>query len=123
MDADARRYIDRRIRLLTKRLDKHGDAIQQIADYLTLHPVQRHIAQALTDVPNGASTIAVTIDPPMTSTYGVSITPIAGQALVGKLLASVAPLSKTATGFTVALSNTTGAIITSAGLDITITPD
>ena len=123
MDADARRYIDRRIRLLTKRLDKQAAAIQQIADYLTLHPASRHIAQALTDVPVGASTVAVTIDPPMALTYGASITPIAGQALVGKLLASLAPLSKTATGFTVALSNTTGAIITAAGLDITITPD
>jgi hypothetical protein len=123
MDADTRRYIDRRIRRLTERLDHQADAIQQIADYIGLHPASRHIAQALTDVPTGASTIAVTIDPPMSSTYGVSITPIAGQALVGKLLASLAPLSKTATGFTIALSNTTGAIITSAGLDITITPD
>jgi hypothetical protein len=123
MDADTRHYIDSRIRRLVVRLDKQADAIQQIADYLGLHPASRHIAQALTDVPVGTSTIPVTIDPPMTSTYGVSITPIGGLALVGKLLASLAPLSKTATGFTVALSNTTGAIITAAGLDITITPD
>jgi hypothetical protein len=123
MDADARRYVDRRIRLLTKRLDKQADAIQQIADYLTAHPASRHIAQALTDVPVGASTIAVTIDPPMTSTYGVSITPITGVAVAGKLVATIQPLSKTASGFTAVLTNTTGAIITSAGLDITITPD
>jgi len=123
MDADARRYVDRRIRLLTKRLDKQADAIQQIADYLGLHPASRHIAQALTDVPIGASTVAVTIDPPMSSTYGVSITPIAGLALVGKLAATIQPLSKTADGFTVVVSNTTLAVIASAGLDITITPD
>jgi len=122
MDADARRYVDRRIRLLTKRIDNIATNLGLLVDFVAAH-TERHIAQALTDVPVGASTVAVTIDPPMTSTYGVSITPIAGQALVGKLLASLVPLSKTATGFTVALSNTTAGVIAAAGLDITITPD
>jgi hypothetical protein len=43
--------------------------------------------------------------------------------VAGKLVATIQPLSKTATGFTAVLTNTTAGTIASAGLDITITPD
>ena len=122
MDPATRRYVDRKDLALSKRIDNVAANLALLVDAVKAKAA-RHIAQPLDNVPVGTSTVAVTIDPPMTSTYGVAITPIAGQALVGKLQASVAPLSKTASGFTVALSNTTGAIIVSAGLDILIVPD
>jgi hypothetical protein len=122
MDPDARRYTNQKIRQLTKRVDNIAANLALLAGFVTAHTT-RHIAQVLTDVPIGTSTVEVTIDPPMTSTYGVALTPIAGAALVGKLTASIQPLSKTATGFTAVLSNTTVATIASAGLDVIIVPD
>jgi hypothetical protein len=122
MDADARRYVDRRIRLLTKRIDNIATNLGLLDDAVKIAD-PRHIAQTLTDVPIGTSTLDITIVPPMAGTYGVALTPVVGQALVGKLTATIQPLSKTADGFTVALLNTTLAVIAAAGLDITIIPD
>jgi hypothetical protein len=120
MDADARRYVDRRIRLLTKRLDKQADAIQQIADYLTAH-ANRHITLDLGNAASGATVVPITFAA-VTSTYSVQATLIVAAANVGQIFASLQSGSATATGANILVVNRTANPI-AAGLDVLIVPD
>jgi len=120
MDADTRRYVDRRIRRLTERLDHQADAIQQIADYLTAH-ANRHITVDLGNAASGATVVPITFAA-VTSTYSVQATLIVAAANVGQIFASLQAGSFTATGCNILVVNRTANPI-AAGLDVLIVPD